>query len=918
MSKNNEKGHQANLEELEELYRQRLISESFYQDAKVGFKAEASIKFDQKQQHVDRQINIGKGVFQSISDVETSPKALRRAYLNRLILQSYRLPLSGVDPKVADDESGQELQLSAVYTALMTQRQEAEFDSFDREMRRGLEGTNLRLSALEALNKEPKLALLGDPGSGKSTFVNFVGLCIGGEALGDTAVNLSLLTSPLPKDDTADRYEDEKESRSQNWDHGVLLPVRIVLRDFAARGLPGRYQPASGGTLWKFILSELGETLKEYGDHLKKTLQEQGGLILLDGLDEVPDADKRRVQVKQAVQGFAADFPMCRFLVTSRTYAYQRQEWKLDGFAEAVLSPFTSDQIACFIERWYDHIAVIRNMDTDDARGRAVLLRTAIESSPRLTELATRPLLLTLVASLHAWRGGSLPEQREELYHDAVDLLLDQWEGPKVVCNAEGGPIVRQSSLAQWMDVDRNVVRTELNRLAFEAHWNQPELVGTADIAEERLVGALMKVIRNPGPDVNPVRLVDHLRDRVGLLAARGEGIYTFPHRTFQEYLAACYLTDYDFPDKLAKLLKTDPHRWREVVLLAGAKASRGTMIGVWNLAEALCHAKPPRKDRKKMPESECWAALLAAQTLIENERDRLGQVSKQHAPKLERIRRWLSAIIQQGWLPPVDRAMAGEALAVLGDDRDFDEMVIIPKGSFLMGDDDDKRACPQHEVWLPAFKIGRYPVTNAQYRRFVKETKREWVSERGWQAKRANCPAVEMSWHDARAYCAWLTEIWRKEGEITPAEEVRPPTEAEWEKAARGSDGRVYPWGGKWEETQCNTLESGLGRTCVVGMYLESASPFGCQDMAGNVWEWTSSLWGKDWDVPEFKYPYKIKDSRREDLKAGNDVRRVLRGGSWDYYGSLARCAFRNRFYPDYRYNSFGFRVVVSPISVL
>ena len=89
---------------------------------------------------------------------------------------------------------------------------------------------------------------------------------------------------------------------------------------------------------------------KEYGPHLKKTLLEEGGLILLDGLDEVPDADQRRVQVKQAVQGFAADFSRCRFLVTSRTYAYQRQDWKLDGFAEAVLSPFTPAQIARFVD----------------------------------------------------------------------------------------------------------------------------------------------------------------------------------------------------------------------------------------------------------------------------------------------------------------------------------------------------------------------------------------------------------------------------------------------------------------------------------------------------------------------------------------------------------------------------------------
>jgi len=286
------------------------------------------------------------------AELGTDPRSLQQAYLNRLFGQIYRLPLSGIDPKAAVDRGSSELELSAVYTALMTQLSEFEASQQKLWAEGQSDKEGPRLSALEILNKEPWLVLLGDPGSGKSTFVNFVSLCLAGEALGDAEINLSLLTALLPKDESANRFGDEKEPLTQPWDHGLLLPVRIVLRDFAARGLPGGNQLANGGTLWKFIVKELGETLKEYAAHLKKTLQEEGGLILLDGLDEVPDADKRRVQVKQAVQGFAADFPRCRFLVTSRTYAYQRQEWQLDGFTEAVLSPFTPGQIAHFVERW--------------------------------------------------------------------------------------------------------------------------------------------------------------------------------------------------------------------------------------------------------------------------------------------------------------------------------------------------------------------------------------------------------------------------------------------------------------------------------------------------------------------------------------------------------------------------------------
>jgi formylglycine-generating enzyme required for sulfatase activity len=919
----------AQLAQLQKLYEQGLLSEANLRAALTGLGVKPRAVFGQQDQQVGAQINVVRDYVdqrQVVVEPGASPEALRRAYLHRMAQETRHLPLSGVDPKAASDEGGGELQLSAVYTALLTQRPEIEDLTFPKALsdggRRFREGEARRLSALEVLNRESHLVLLGEPGSGKSTFVDFVALCLAGETLGYDDANLAVLTRPLPAEDR------DEEPRPQPWDHGPLLPVRIVLRDLAARGLTtlpeaataavaGGLREDRGDALWAFIVAGLGETLKEYVPHLKAELLERGGLVLLDGLDEVPDAHRRREQVKQAVQGFAACFPRCRFLVTSRTYAYQRQDWKLEGFAEAVLSPFTPAQVARFVDGWYAHVGAVRHLDPQDAQGRATLLKTAIERGERLAELAARPLLLTLMASLHAWHGGSLPEKREELYADAVDLLLDQWESPKVVRDAAGQPLVRQPSLAEWLKVDRAVVRAELNWLAFEAHRDQPRLVGTADVPQERLVGGLMRVARNP--DVNPARLVEYLRDRAGLLAARGEGVYTFPHRTFQEYLAACHLTDHGFPDDLAGLLRADPQRWREAALLAGAKAARGTSSAAWNLAEALCYRDPP-PECGEAEEADCWGALLAGQTLLENERERLAQVSERNAPKLERVRRWLLAVVTRGWLPPVDRALAGDALAVLGDDRDFDALVDVPAGPFLMGSDDADgmamdREKTQHEVTLRAFKIGRYPVTVDQYRRFVAATGRWWGMDEGERVQRANHPAAYVTWHDARAYCTWLTGVWRAEGKIGPDEMVRLPTEAEWEKAARGTDGRRYPWGDEWEESRCNTSELGLGDTCAVGVFPEGASPCGCLDMAGQVWEWTASLWGRDWGEPEFKYPYDPADGR-ENLDAGDDILRVVRGGSFRSDRASASCAVRRRDDPSLDWYDDGFRVVVSPIS--
>jgi iron(II)-dependent oxidoreductase len=374
-------------------------------------------------------------------------------------------------------------------------------------------------------------------------------------------------------------------------------------------------------------------------------------------------------------------------------------------------------------------------------------------------------------------------------------------------------------------------------------------------------------------------------------------------------------LTDYDFPDELADYLKTDPQRWREVVLLAGAKAARGTASAAWNLAEALCYKDLPTKAQKNVLEPDCWGALLAAQTLFENEREQLSQVSERNAPKLERIRCWLLAIVENGWLPLVDRTLSGQALSVLGDDREFDELATVPEGPFMMGDDDDEDAHPQHELILPAFKIGRYPVTNAQYGRFVETTKKWWQSGDGRRPEQANCPAVYLTWHDARGYCDWLTDVWRTEGKIDAEEVVRLPTEAEWEKAVRGTDGRIYSWGNDWDETKCNTAQSGIGETCAVGIFPDGGSPFGCLDMIGNVFEWTMSLWGKNFMKPDYKYPYDSADGR-EKLKAPNDVLRVLRGGSFESGQVFARCAYRFWINPHHRHDGIGFRVVVSLIS--
>ncbi|RMH77780.1 MAG: NACHT domain-containing protein, partial [Calditrichaeota bacterium] len=606
------------------------------------------------------------------ASVEADPTALRRTYLERLFRTCRKLSLTGIDPQATGDDPEAVLDLDAIYTAMLTEQTDQ-----PAEHRRGagIERETRRLSAVEQLNNHKHLVLLGDPGGGKSTFVNFVTLCLAGEALGKSGANLSLLTAPLPSDE---EDEEEENKPPQPWVHGSLLPVRIILRDFAARGLPEAGEAACADHLWRFIEKELQRAgIGDFAPHLRKELLEQGGLVLLDGLDEVPEAERRREQLKQVVEDFVTTFSRCRVLVTSRVYAYQQKEWRLTDFAVTKLAPFSKGQIRRFIYAWYDHIAARRSMDPEDARGKATLLEGAVFSSERLLELAERPLLLTLMASLHAWHGGTLPERRVKLYAAATDMLLHWWEQAKVIRDAQGNIILQQPSLSQWLRADRERVRELLNELAFKAHAGQSDLTGTADVPEGELISGLMKLRNNP--DVNPAELMDYLEQRAGLLLPRGNGVYTFPHRTFQEYLAACHLTDDNFPDKLAELGRNDPDRWREVVLLGAGKSAEGADFAVWALAENLC---PAEVNESKQGKADCWGALLAGQVLAESAN--LNKISQSNAGKLHRVQQWLVYLLERSDFPAVERVAAGNALARLGDPRFREEAWFLPDEPLL------------------------------------------------------------------------------------------------------------------------------------------------------------------------------------------------------------------------------------------
>jgi formylglycine-generating enzyme required for sulfatase activity len=284
--------------------------------------------------------------------------------------------------------------------------------------------------------------------------------------------------------------------------------------------------------------------------------------------------------------------------------------------------------------------------------------------------------------------------------------------------------------------------------------------------------------------------------------------------------------------------------------------------------------------------------------------------------------------------LAPLERVAAGNELGRLGDPRFRPEawylsdepllgFVEIPPGLFRMGSHPDQDSMayadetPSHEINLPAYYMGRYPVTGQQFLAFIEATGHKPENE-GSLYGPPNHPVVWLGWLDAMRYCDWLTaqlRAWTGTPEPLGALlrqegwRVILPSEPEWEKAARGSDGRAFPWGNEAENNCGNFGGTGVMTTSAVGCFPAGASPYGIEDMSGNVWEWTRSVWGN--------YPYPTNETgcaERESLEVREGIRRVRRGGAFFSSPRSARCAARLGSGPYPHGGGMGCRVVLRP----
>ena len=783
-------------------------------------------------------------------------------------------------------------------------RHEEEQAKKDEKEREQLEDGTYRWNRIES-EVAPALmshiVITGAPGSGKSTLLKHLALCMAGDMLfsGDEA--------------------EADLNRLGFWPLPAYTPIFVELRALVRTAFP---DPKTAVTLEKFFSYIEAEQLRPHGigsylDDLRAQLRAGDAMIFLDGLDEVPEADttERREQIKTLAHLLSQQYPDCRICITSRPYAYAG-DWQLDGFGQVTLVNLDPDRLEELALRLFRVV-----LGQEGAEQEAESFKEQMKNVPQ--ELRGSPLFFTLMASI--WLNNTmkpaaerLPVSKDDIYRECVEMLIRRWTRKDAVSG---------QSMLDDIGLSEGDLRRVLQALAYHVHSE----AGESDDAE--FTGGkildIVETLKLRRVDIYALR--DALAQRAGVIYERAPNRYQYAHRSFQEHLAACYLTEAGrYPQVIANHVRHQPGLWRNVMDLLPSEAG-WQKRDLWQLVKVLL----PEKD-SALPDTAddpVWNSIFHAARLMTAHLPAEDDLQDVYRPRLHKL---LVRLVEIGALAPVDRAEMGRILSTLGDPRpgvgitqvtidgktvelpqiEWCDIPAPPDGVFMMGADDQSDN-PRREVELKySFKMSKYLVTYQQFQAFVDSGEYDhpdWWNDFPPEYKQQemaeqnnaydNHPRDRISWYQAVAFTRWLTARLRQAGLLEESVEIRLPTEREWEFAARGTDERKYPYSGDFDPRKGNTDETGIGRTSAVGLFPEGASPFGVFDMSGNLWEWCLN----NYNNPDVTEGY------------GNGERKVLRGGSFYSVQDLAAASSRYDFNPNRRNYDVGFRLVLgAPVASL
>ncbi|MBZ0316065.1 MAG: SUMF1/EgtB/PvdO family nonheme iron enzyme [Anaerolineae bacterium] len=691
----------------------------------------------------------------------------------------------------------------------------------------------------EALGAFERVAIIGDPGSGKTTTLRRFAY-----ALGDAAAH----------------------------DPNAPLPIFVPL---------GGY---TGGDLGAYIEQQFGEL------HLRDYLPNRA-VILLDGLNETAHANvayveqwlERRPDVRVMLTCRKLDYverkmplqrvdvlPLDLHGIRRFMLAYKLTETQIDTLFWGLTTPELRDIWAIweregksFDNFWVGNSIGSATTSAQDNHLKAVRAAMRDEGRyPGLLGLVRNPFLLTITVALFT-KSGHVPRNRGQLFQDFVTLLFKE----------RGKPAA--TTRPPW--IDEQVQQTALIALAYRM------------IAEKRGTRVPYAWARGVVAEAAPTHDPDHLLYLCASAGIVDKGIdLSFTHQLLLEFFAA-YQLEKEIQSG-ASAAKYWPGEqwwqatgWEETTLFLAGMRGDATAVVEW-----LTPVNP----------------ILAYRCATESGADCSAEALRMLYEPIPHVR-----------AAPLARAVWGREMAEKGDTQpgvglradglpDF-KWIQLPAGTFeLGGDQDAHNSINTIQVTLEAFAMACYPVTWVQYQAFV-EAPDGYVNVNWWAYSSeaaawrkgnpqpreaswpiANHPRERVTWYEAVAFCRWVS--------AKLGYEIRLPTELEWERAARGSAKRLFAYGNKFDPTKINTSESGLGRTCAVGLFPEGASAENIYDLSGHVWEWT---------LTDFA------DIRPTTLD-GN-TRRVVRGGSWLNPQLYSRSASRISRSPVEWDHDFGFRVV-------